>query len=170
MTESDRASGFKRRAQPCSSKSFHIDQTTRGVGAVDEFIQLISKQLGLNAENGKAATGSILNLIKENLDEQTFAQISSKLPGVQGLLGAAESSDAAAGGGGMFGSLSSMAGSLLGGKAKAIADVTAALTKHGLSVDKIPQYLAMLVEFLKNKLGNDLFAKVAAKLPELLGK
>jgi hypothetical protein len=28
----------------------------------------------------------------------------------------------------------------------------------------------MLVDFLKNKLGNDLFASVAAKLPELLGK
>ena len=136
---------------------------------MDEFIQLISKQLGLSAENGKAATGSVLNMIKDQLDDQTFAQISSKLPGVQGLLGAAESGGVS-GGGGMLGSLTSMAGSLFGGKAKSIAELTAALTKYGISVDKIPQYLSMLVEFLKAKLGNDLFAKVAAKLPDLLGK
>lgn len=139
---------------------------------MDEFIQMITKQLGLSAENGKAATGSVLNMIKGQLDEATFAQISSKLPGIQGLLGAAESEGAAAGGGGggMFGSLTSMAGSLLGGKAKTIADLTASLSKHGIGIDKIPQYLSMLVEFLKGKLGNDLFAKVAAKLPDLLGK
>lgn len=137
---------------------------------MDEFIQLISKQLGLTAENGKAATGSVLNMIKDQLDDQTFAQISSKLPGVQGLLGAAESGGASGGGGGMLGSLTSMAGSLFGGKAKSIAELTAALTKYGISVDKIPQYLSMLIEFLKAKLGNDLFAKVAAKLPDLLGK
>ena len=136
---------------------------------MDEFIQMITKQLGLSAENGKAATGSVLNMIKGQLDEATFAQISSKLPGVQGLLGAAES-EGAGGGGGMFGSLTSMAGSLLGGKAKTIADLTASLSKHGIGIDKIPQYLSMLVEFLKGKLGNDLFAKVAAKLPDLLGK
>lgn len=136
---------------------------------MDEFIQMISAQLGLNPDKGKAATGSILNLIKEQLDDQTFAQISAKLPGIQGLIGAGETSGSGQSGG-MFGSLSSMAGSLLGGKAKAIAEVTATLTKHGLSVDKIPQYLSLLIEFLKAKLGNDLFAKVAAKLPELLGK
>ncbi len=136
---------------------------------MDEFIQLISAQLGLKPEKGKAATGSILSLIKEHLDEQTFAQISSKLPGVQQLIASGDS-ESAGGGGGMLGSLTSMAGSLLGGKAKTVAEVTATLAKHGLSVDKIPQYLSMLIEFLKAKLGNDLFAKVAAKLPELLGK
>jgi len=135
---------------------------------MDEFIKLISAQLGLNPEKGKAATGSILSLIKDQLDEQTFAQITSKLPGVQQLISAGDSGSSS--GGGMLGSLTSMAGSLLGGKAKAVAEVTATLSKHGLSVDKIPQYLSMLIEFLKAKLGNDLFAKVAAKLPELLGK
>jgi hypothetical protein len=69
-----------------------------------------------------------------------------------------------------MGSLTSLAGSLLGDKAKGIADITAALTKAGISVDRIPQYLQMLIDFLKSKLGNDLFAKLAAKLPELLGQ
>ena len=69
-----------------------------------------------------------------------------------------------------MGSLTSMAGSLLGGKAKGLAEITAALTKSGLSVEKIPQFMTLLIDFLKDKLGNDLFATLAAKLPELLGR
>ena len=134
---------------------------------MDEFIQLLTKQLGLSTTDGQSATGNILKLIQSHLDPALFAQISEKLPGVQGLISDAEGS---AKEGGLMGSLTSLAGSLLGDKAKGIADVTAALTKAGVSVDKIPQYLKMLVDFLKSKLGNELFAKLAAKLPELLGQ
>ena len=134
---------------------------------MDEFIQLLTKQLGLSTTDGQSATGNILKLVQSHLDPALFAEISAKLPGVQGLISDAEGS---AKEGGLMGSLTSLAGSLLGDKAKGIADVTAALTKAGVSVDKIPQYLKMLVDFLKSKLGNELFAKLAAKLPELLGQ
>ena len=134
---------------------------------MDEFIQLLTKQLGLSTTDGQSATGNILKLVQSHLDPALFAEISAKLPGVQGLISDAEGS---ANEGGLMGSLTSLAGSLLGDKAKGIADVTAALTKAGVSVDKIPQYLKMLVDFLKSKLGNELFAKLAAKLPELLGQ
>ncbi len=134
---------------------------------MDEFIQLVTKQLGLSAADGKSATGSILKMIQEQLDPATFSQITSKLPGIQGLI---SDSQQAVGSGGLMGSLTSLAGSFMGEKAKGVAEITAALTKSGVSLDKIPQYLTMLIEFLKNKLGNDLFASVAAKLPELLGK
>ena len=50
------------------------------------------------------------------------------------------------------------------------ADITAVLTKSGLSLDKIPQFMSLLIDFLKQKLGSDLFATVASKLPDLLGK
>jgi|688.fasta_scaffold1273294_1 uncharacterized protein (DUF2267 family) len=133
---------------------------------MDEFLQMITQQLGLSAQESKSATGSILKLVKDKLDADTFSQISSKLPGIQGLLNDAP---AASGSGGLMGSLTSMAGSLMGENGKAVADITAALTKSGLSLDKIPQYLSMLIEFLKAKLGNELFASVAAKLPDLLG-
>lgn len=135
---------------------------------MDEFIQLITKQLGLSAADGKTATGSILKLIRDQLDEATFSQLSAKLPGVQGLISDAQKS--ADGSGSLMGSLASMAGSLLGEKGKGLAEITAALTKSGVSLDKVPQYITMLIEFLKGKLGNELFAAVAAKLPELLGK
>ena len=140
---------------------------------MDEFIQLVTKQLGVSDETGKSATGGILKMIQDQIGGDLFAKVQEQLPGVQGLIGAAEKSQAAggdAGGGGLMGSLTSMAGSLLGGKAKGYADILSALTKSGLSADKIPQYLSLLVGFLKEKLGSDLFAKVVAKLPELMGQ
>ncbi len=140
---------------------------------MDEFIQMVTRQLGVSHETGKSATGGILKMIQDQIGGDLFAKVQEQLPGVQGLIGAAEKSQAAggdAGGGGLMGSLTSMAGSMLGGKAKGYADIISALTKSGLSADKIPQYLSLLVDFLKEQLGSDLFAKVAAKLPELLGQ
>ena len=139
---------------------------------MDEFIQSLVKQLGLSPEAGKAATGNIMKMVRDQVGESTFSQIASKLPEVQRLIGAAEKDggEQSGGGGGLMGSLTSMAGSLLGGKAGGAVEVASSLTKAGVSLDKVPQYLSLLVEFLKNKLGSDLFATVAAKLPDLLGK
>lgn len=137
---------------------------------MDEFIQMVTKQLGVSDATGKSATGGILKMIQDQIGGDLFAKVQEQLPGVQGLIGEAEKSGAAESGGGLMGSLTSMAGSLLGGKAKGYADILSALTKSGLSPEKIPQYLSLLVGFLKEKLGSDLFAKVVAKLPELMGQ
>ena len=59
---------------------------------MDEFIQLLTKQLGLSTTDGQSATGNILKLIQSHLDPALFAQISEKLPGVQGLISDAEGS------------------------------------------------------------------------------
>lgn len=139
---------------------------------MDEFIQLVTKQLGVSSETSKSATGGILKMLQDQLGGELFAKVQAQLPGVQGLIGAADKTGtgAADAGGGLMGSLTSMAGSLLGGKAKGLAEITAALTKSGLSIEKIPQFMTLLIDFLKDKLGNDLFATLAAKLPELLGR
>ena len=139
---------------------------------MDEFIQLVTKQLGVSSETGKSATGGILKMLQDQLGNDLFSQVSQKLPGIKALIGAAEHSGSPAGdsGGGLMGSLTSMAGSLLGGKAKEVADITAALKKSGLSLDKVPQFMSLLIDFLKQKLGSDLFSAVASKLPDLLGQ
>lgn len=85
-----------------------------------------------------------------------------QLLGIEGLISGAEKFQAAggdSGGGGLMGSLTSMAGSLLGGKAKGYAGIISALTRSGLSADKIPQYSTLLVGFLKEKLGSDRLTK-----------
>ena len=135
---------------------------------MDEFIELVTQQLGLSSSDSRSATGGVMNFIKDHVGETLFAQISQQLPGVQGLVSDAQSSTAD-GGGGLMGSLASMAGSLLGGKAGSLATIASILSKSGVSLDQSGQFVSMLVGFLKGKLGDDTFSKLASSLPDLIG-
>ena len=111
-----------------------------------------------------------MNFIKEHVGETLFAQISQQLPGVQGLVSDAQNvSSESGGGGGLMGSLASMAGSLLGGKAGSLATIASILAKSGVSLDQSGQFVSMLVGFLKAKLGEDTFSSLASSLPDLIG-
>lgn len=134
---------------------------------MEEFISMVTQQLGIGASEGRSATGGILNLIKDQLDDSTFSTMMEKLPGAEGLLTAGEQSEAGSGGG-LMGSLTSMAGSLMGGDS-GIGGVAQALGNAGIGLDKAGGFLSALVEFLKGKLGDDLFGKIAGQLPDLLG-
>jgi len=142
---------------------------------MDELIQSVIKQFGISAEQGKSAVGGVVDLMKHQLDDETFSQISRKVPGLQAMLDGSKNQGTGKEGGeedsgGLLGTLASAAGSILGGKAKSVADIAAILNKSGLSLEKLPQFLSLVSEFLKNKLGKELFAVVLSKLPDLLGK
>ena len=137
---------------------------------MDEFIELVTQQLGLSSGDSRSATGGIMNFIKEHVGETLFAQISQQLPGVQGLVSDAQNvSSESGGGGGLMGSLASIAGSLLGGKAGSLATIASILAKSGVSLDQSGQFVSMLVGFLKAKLGEDTFSSLASSLPDLIG-
>ena len=68
-----------------------------------------------------------------------------------------------------MGSLTSMAGSLLGGENSGAAGIAEALGSAGIGLDQVGGFMTTLIAFLKDKLGDDLFATFASGLPELLG-
>jgi hypothetical protein len=136
---------------------------------VQEFIDLVTSQLGVGEAESKSATSGTMEFIKQQLDASTFPDLVSKLPGAEDFLAENEPSAAAQGsGGGLLGSLTSMAGSLMGGKGAGIAGVVAAIAASGISVDKAGGFLAMLINFIKDKLGNHGFSELAAQVPALL--
>jgi len=139
---------------------------------MDEFIKMVTSQLGIGEDASRSATGGILKMLKDQLDDSTFGSVMDKLPGASALLADAESGEAAGsgGGGGLMGSLTSMAGSLLGGGGGGAAGVAKALGDSGIGLDKAGGFLSTLVTFLKEKLGDDMFGTIAAQLPALLGK
>ncbi|MEZ6063302.1 MAG: DUF2780 domain-containing protein [Planctomycetaceae bacterium] len=140
-----------------------------GEAVVEEFISLVTKQLGIDEGQSRSATGGILNVIKGQLDDSTFSSVLKKLPGADALLNEAQSGGGkSGGGGGLMGSLTSMAGSLLGGNAGGVAGITKAIGDSGIGLDKASGFLSLLVNFLKEKLGDDMFSKLAAKLPGLI--
>ena len=136
---------------------------------MQEFIDLVTSQLGVGESESKSATSGIMGFIKEQLDDSSFSDLIGKLPGAEEFL--ADNDPAAAAqssGGGLLGSLTSMAGSLMGGKGAGIAGVVAAIAASGISVDKAGGFLTALISFIKDKLGNDGFSELASKIPDLL--
>ncbi len=136
--------------------------------SVDEFISMVTSKLGIGESESRSATGGILKMLQEQLDDSTFGSLMEKLPGASALLSEAETGDSGGEGGGLMGSLKSMAGGLLGGGGGA-AGVAKALSDSGIGLDKAGGFLARLVAFLKEKLGDDMFATIASKVPGLGG-
>lgn len=138
---------------------------------MDEFISMVTKQLGIGESESRSATGGILKMVKDQLDDSTFGSLLEKLPGADALVGEAEAAEgeASSGGGGLMGSLTSMAGSLMGGGDSGAAGIAKILGGSGIGLDKAGGFLTTLISFLKDKLGDDMFGSIASKLPDLLG-
>lgn len=134
---------------------------------MDEFISMVTEKLGIGETEGKSATAGILGMIQGQLDESTFKSVLDKLPGAEALLSEETSAQQNTGtGGGLLGSLTSMAGGLLGGgKKSGMAGMAAALAGSGLGLDKIGDFVSMLMGFLKDKLGEDTFQSVISSIP-----
>lgn len=51
---------------------------------MDEFIQMVTKPLGVSDETGKSATGGNLQMLQDQLGSDVFASIAAKLPDLLG--------------------------------------------------------------------------------------
>lgn len=139
---------------------------------MDEFISMVTGKLGIGETESRSATGGILKMLKDQLDDSTFGSLLEKIPGADTLVSESEAAadePQSGGGGGLMGSLTSMAGSLLGGGDSGMAGVAKIVGDSGIGLDKAGGFLAALISFLKEKLGDDMFATLASKLPDLLG-
>ncbi|MEP3479699.1 MAG: DUF2780 domain-containing protein [Fuerstiella sp.] len=138
---------------------------------MDEFISMVTQKLGIGETEGKSATAGILGMIQGQMDESAFKSVLEKLPGAEALLQDDSGAQQDAGtGGGLLGSLSSMAGGLLGGgKKSGMAGMAAALAGSGLGLDKIGDFVSMLMGFLKDKLGDETFQSVVSAIPGMDG-
>lgn len=134
---------------------------------MDEFISMVTQKLGIGEKEGKSATAGILGMIQGQLDESTFKSVLEKLPGAESLLKEDTAAQQDSGtGGGLLGSISSMAGGLLGGgKKSGMAGMAAALAGSGLGLDKIGDFVTMLMGYLKEKLGDEAFQSVVSAIP-----
>ena len=71
---------------------------------MDEFISMVTSQLGIGEEASRSATGGILKMVKEQLDDSTFGALLDKIPGADALIGEADEAgeSSASGGGGLM--------------------------------------------------------------------
>ena len=138
---------------------------------MDEFIKMVTSQLGLGEEQTRAATGGLLGMIKDKVGDGLGTEILSKLPGADALINDAPAAQAEAaesgGGGGMLGGLMSAAGKMLGGNAGSALGIASMLSSSGIDLEKSGSFITMFTSFVKDKIGDDMWGKLAEYLPDL---
>lgn len=136
---------------------------------MDELIQQLTSKLGIDPSVAGNATNKAMAMLKEHAGDDLFGKISSAVPGASeaATQGAAEEGPDAGGGGGMLGKLAGMASSALGGSAGSGLELGAVLSGAGLTTDQLGGFVSTVVEFLKDKVGDEVMEQVLAKFPVL---
>ncbi len=133
---------------------------------MQQFIDLAVQQLGIGADDAKTATGGIMSLLKDQLEKGQFDEVAAAIPGAEDLISkfGGESS-----GGGLLG----MASSLLGGSGGAMggaAAIAGILSKTDLDAGQLSSFGDLLINYLKENIGDLAGAKINDILPALLSK
>lgn len=131
---------------------------------MDELIQQLIAKLGINPATANDATGKAMGMLKGQVGDDLFAKISSAIPGAQeaaeqGLAQPAVES------GGVLGQLASMASEAIGGGAGEGLELAGMLKSAGLEPEQLSGFVGTVVEFLKEKLGDDTLGEVLEKFP-----
>jgi len=133
---------------------------------MQELIERLAAQLGIDKAVAEKATGVALAYLKDKLEDSDFGQLLAKLPGASSLVSEAEN-EPSTGGGGLLGGLMNAASSMVGGEAGDALQLTGKLKDAGLDISKFDDFGGTVTTFIKEKVGDDLFAKIVSSVPEL---
>ncbi|TWU24847.1 hypothetical protein Pla52o_11380 [Novipirellula galeiformis] len=136
---------------------------------MDELIKQLTDRLGIDSATAKGVTGKAMGMIKENIDDSTFSKLASSLPGLESLIQSENDGESADAGGGMLGSLAGMASKMLGGSTGNSLELGTALAAKGLPLEKLGEFVTMLVQFIKEHAGEQVLDQVLARFPMLKG-
>jgi hypothetical protein len=115
---------------------------------------------GLSPELVRKGLGAILEVFKDKLPADTFAKISSAVPGAEGLMATAKSSAETSGG--VLSAVTGAVGKLFGGSA---AEMASKLTHLGFSAEQLQAFLPKVLEILRSRLPADVVSKIGGLLP-----
>ena len=125
-----------------------------------ELVQQLISNLGLSEEQAQGGAGLLLGLLKDELSETDFAQVSGAVPDSEGLIDKAPEA-----GGGLGGLLGGVAASLGGSQLGDLASLAGGFSKLGLDADMIGKFIPILLSFLESEGGEDL-AGIVSKVLE----
>ena len=133
---------------------------------MDELIEKLTSNLGIDADVAKGATGKAMALLKDQVGDDLFSRVRDAIPGADEAAetGAQEEEQD---GGGMLGSLAGMASGLLGEKAGSAVELGSMLSSSGLDTSKFGGFASTIIEFLKDKLGDEVLDQILERVPVL---
>lgn len=124
---------------------------------MQELIDQLTKQLGINAGQAQSGAGILFNAAKEKLGGGEFQKLLGSVPGIGDLL---KHAPAAGGGGGLLGGLASA----IGGNAAMLANVVSGFSKIGLTPDMAKRFVPIVLDFLRKHVSPDVIAKIESAL------
>lgn len=130
---------------------------------MDKFIKDVMQQLDISEEKAKATTTNLLNLLAEQLDENTATRLIRSLPQAKNYLHSSPP-------GAVKALLSGVLGKTklsLGDKFDNTFSLLSNLQTSGLNTDQARLFLGLFTNFIKEQAGRRLFNKVFAGLPQL---
>jgi Protein of unknown function VcgC/VcgE (DUF2780) len=127
----------------------------------------LSTETGLSTDLVHKGLGAILSFLKQHLGEDVFERIQSAMPDASRSLERFESSPESQGGGGLLGTLTGLAGRILGGNAGDAGKLLESFSKLGFTPEQIEAFLPRALAFIQSHLPADLIQQILAKLPAL---
>ena len=113
-------------------------------GGVVELTDLLTKNLGVSEAQARGGAGLVFKLARDKLGASDFAKVSSAVPGMDSLLGAAPAS-----GGGVLGGL----GKVFGGGG-GVAILAGGFSKLGLDSSMVGKFIPVILQFVQSKGGD----------------
>ena len=128
-------------------------------------VAFLSEQIsGLDQKQAAGSAGMIFKLVKDQLGSQDFATLSTVVPESEDLI---KNAPAAGGGGGLLGTLGSLAGALGGeslGNLGKLASLAEGMQKLGLKPEMLMQITPLVLQFVQSQGGDEMKALVEKAL------
>jgi len=135
---------------------------------MDELIQRIVQQLGLDPSVANAGISKTMAMLKGQVGDDLFGQVSEAIPGAaEAASSGAEDASGTSAEGGLLGKLAGMASAALGDKAGGGLELASALSAVGIDSDQLSPFIKTVVDFLQENLDDDLVNQILSKLPML---
>jgi len=125
---------------------------------MDELIQKIASETGIDPALARTAVEIIINFLRRDGPQPLVGELIDKFPGAAALLRPDE--------GGGKGFLAGKLGGLFGGGMGAMAALNE-LTDAGLELDQVQQVTRLVVDFARQHAGDDVVDEVVGRIPGL---
>ena len=131
---------------------------------MDELIQKLAAQFGIDATAARNAVATILAMLKQEGGDEAFNKIADSIPGAAEAADSAPAPEEAGGAAGLIGSVLGMLGGKSGGQG---ASLVGALQALGLNPDQLAGFAKTVLGFIKDKAGQEVVDQLLAKVPVL---
>jgi hypothetical protein len=129
-----------------------------------DIVNELVSQTGISRETIHNGVAALLAFLEKELGSDVIASVKAAIPGAQQIAHDPESLTPSSPQGGLLGTLSSLAGKVLGDKAGAGASLLATLSALGLKPEQIEDFLTKATAFIKAHLSPELLEKVLASV------